>query len=92
MGAEEAERAGLVARIVSADELLTDAQKTAEQIAAFSSPAVQLAREAVQASLETNLQQGLRVERRSFYSLFGSHDQKEGMNAFLGKRDAEFER
>ncbi|MDB4222696.1 enoyl-CoA hydratase-related protein [Granulosicoccus sp.] len=92
MGAEEAERAGLVARIVSADELLTDAQKTAEQIAGFSSPAVQLAREAVQASLETNLQQGLQVERRSFYSLFGSHDQKEGMSAFLGKRDAEFER
>ncbi|MFT6307208.1 MAG: enoyl-CoA hydratase [Granulosicoccus sp.] len=92
MGAEEAERAGLVARIVSADELLSDVQKTAEQIAGFSAPAVQLARESVQASLETNLQQGLRVERRSFYSLFGSHDQKEGMSAFLAKRDAEFTR
>lgn len=92
MGAEEAERAGLVARIVSAEELLSNAQKTAERIAGFSAPAVQLAREAVQASLETNLQQGLRVERRSFYSLFGSSDQKEGMSAFLAKRDAEFER
>jgi len=90
MKAEEAERAGLVARIVVADELLSYAQATAEQIAGFSATAVQLAREAVLASLETNLQQGLQMERRAFYSLFGSHDQKEGMQAFLDKRDANF--
>ena len=92
MKAEEAERAGLVARVVPAAELLSEAQKAAERIAGYSSSAVQLVREAVQASLETNLQQGLLVERRSFYSLFGSHDQKEGMGAFLDKRDAKFER
>ena len=92
MNAAEAEQAGLVARVVTAEELLPDAQKTAERIAGYSSPAVQLVREAVQASLETSLQQGLQVERRSFYSLFGSHDQKEGMSAFLAKRDAEFKR
>lgn len=90
MKADEAERSGLVARIVSADELLSDAQLTAERIAAFSSPAVQLVREAVQASLDTSLHQGLCVERRSFYSLFGTIDQKEGMAAFLAKRDPKF--
>lgn len=92
MKADEAERAGLVARIVAADELLSDAQQTAERIAGYSSPAVQLVREAVQASLDTSLQQGLQVERRSFYSLFGTDDQKEGMTAFLAKRDAKFSR
>jgi len=92
MGAEEAERAGLVARITTADALMADAQATAEKIASFSTPAVLLAKEAVQASLETNLEQGLLVERRGFYSLFGTGDQKEGMKAFLGKRDPQFER
>lgn len=92
MDADEAERSGLVARVVSIDALLGDAQKTAERIAGYSAPAVQLVRESVQLSLETNLRAGLHVERRSFYSLFGSPDQKEGMGAFLSKRDAKFTR
>lgn len=92
MKAEEAERAGLVARVLPTGSLLAEAQASAEQIAGFSAPALQLAREAVQASLETNLQKGLQIERRAFYSLFGSYDQKEGMRAFLDKRDARFDR
>jgi enoyl-CoA hydratase len=77
---------------VSAEDLLSDVQKTAEQVSGFSAPAVLLAKEAVKASLEAGLEQGLHVERRGFYSLFGSADQKEGMNAFLAKRDAKFTR
>jgi len=82
MSAEEAERAGLVSRIIPNDELLIETQKTAEKIAQYSASAVQLARESVQAAYETNLQQGLAVERNSFYSLFGTEDQIEGMQLY----------
>lgn len=90
MGAEEAERSGLVARVLPLDDLPAEAQKVAAQIASFSGPSVQLAREAVNAALNTSLDQGLEYERRAFYSLFGTEDQKEGMLAFSEKRDPLF--
>lgn len=92
MGVEEAERSGLVARQVDSERLLDEAQKIAEDIASYSATAVQLARESVQAAWESSLQQGLLLERRYFYSLFGSTDQLEGMRAFSEKRDPDFER
>jgi enoyl-CoA hydratase len=90
MGAEEAERAGLVARVVPATELLTIALKAAADIAAYSTPAALLAKEAVNRSQETTLAEGLLWEKRTFQSLFGTADQKEGMAAFLEKRQATF--
>lgn len=92
MDADEAERAGLVSRVVPVADLVNEATKAAKTIAAFSAPAVLLAREAVKASESTTLEQGLAVERHSFYSLFGSNDQKEGMLAFSEKRKADFVR
>lgn len=92
MEVEEAERSGLVARQVDSERLLDEAQKVAEDIASYSATAVQLARESVQAAWESSLQQGLLLERRYFYSLFGSTDQLEGMRAFSEKRDPDFER
>jgi enoyl-CoA hydratase len=90
MDATEAERAGLVARVVPATELLDTAIKAAEEIASFSAPAVLLAKEAVNRAFETSLAEGLRFERRTFQALFGTPDQKEGMGAFVEKRKAEF--
>lgn len=90
MGAEEAERAGLVARIVPAADLLAEALKTAATIAAMSLPAVLMAKEAVNRAFETTLTEGIRHERRLFYSLFATNDQKEGMSAFIEKRKAAF--
>ncbi|ASJ75499.1 enoyl-CoA hydratase [Granulosicoccus antarcticus] len=92
MDAEEAERAGLVSRIVPQAELLDEARKAALQIASFSATAVQLARESVDAALTTTLDQGLHLERRSFFSLFGTEDQREGMQAFIDKRTPDFKR
>jgi enoyl-CoA hydratase len=92
MDAQEAERAGLVSRIVPLATLLDEARQIAQQIASFSAPAVQLARESINAALNTTLEQGLAIERRAFYSLFGSHDQQEGMRAFVEKRSPEFTR
>jgi len=92
MGVKEAERAGMVSRIVPTENLLEEAKSVAETIAAFPAPAVLLAKEAVDASLETNLTQGLQIERRSFHSLFGTEDQREGMAAFTEKRQARFTR
>ena len=92
MNAAEAESSGLVARVIDAEALLEEAQRTAEKIAGYSSAAIQLVRESVQAAGETSLQQGLMLERRYFYSLFGTADQKEGMLAFTEKRDPVFER
>ncbi|MFK7852964.1 MAG: enoyl-CoA hydratase-related protein [Granulosicoccus sp.] len=92
MNATEAERAGLVSRVVPVADLLPDAQKTALLISGFSAPAVTLAREAVNAAENTSLSQGLEIERRFFYSLFGTEDQKEGMSAFVEKRKATFSR
>lgn len=86
MDAEEAERAGLVSRILPADELLDNAIETAQQIADKSRVAVLMAKEAVNRAFETTLAEGVRFERRLFQSLFASEDQKEGMAAFLDKR------
>ncbi|NMM44883.1 enoyl-CoA hydratase [Rhodospirillaceae bacterium KN72] len=86
MDAEEAERSGLVSRIVPNDELLSDALKTAQQIAGLSRPIVLMAKECVNRSYETTLSEGVRYERRVFHSTFATEDQKEGMAAFAEKR------
>jgi enoyl-CoA hydratase len=91
MGAEEAERAGLVSRIVPADQLLDEALKVAETIAAKSLPTAMIAKEAVNRALETTLAEGVRFERRVFHSLFALEDQKEGMAAFVEKREPNFQ-
>ncbi|MCX4097337.1 enoyl-CoA hydratase [Nocardia sp. alder85J] len=90
MDATEAERAGLVARIVPAAELLATALEVAETIASLSLPSVLVAKEVVNRSYETTLSEGLRFERRVFHSLFATEDQKEGMAAFVEKRAANF--
>ena len=90
MDAVEAERAGLVSRIVPAAGLLEDALKTAAAIAALSAPALYAAKESVNRAYETTLAEGIRFERRIFHSLFATHDQKEGMHAFAEKRPADF--
>jgi enoyl-CoA hydratase len=86
MDAAEAERAGLVARVVPAADLLAEAMKTATQIAAMPPLAALAVKEQVNAAFETTLMQGLLLERRLFHSLFGTADQKEGMAAFVEKR------
>ncbi|WP_227998774.1 enoyl-CoA hydratase [Nocardia australiensis] len=90
MDAEEAERAGLVSRIVPAADLLATALEVAETIAALSLPVTMIAKEAVNRSFETTLAEGLRFERRVFHSLFAINDQKEGMAAFVEKRPPNF--
>ncbi|HEY2184774.1 MAG TPA: enoyl-CoA hydratase [Xanthobacteraceae bacterium] len=90
MDAAEAERAGLVARVVPASALLDEAMKVAEAVASLSLPSVLAAKEAVNRALETPLSEGLRFERRIFHGLFATHDQKEGMAAFVEKRPAKF--
>jgi enoyl-CoA hydratase len=88
--ADEAERAGLVARVVPAGDTVEEALKAAEVIASKSKPAAMLAKEAVNAAFETGLAQGVLFERRLFHSLFATEDQKEGMAAFSEKRQPEF--
>jgi enoyl-CoA hydratase len=90
MGAEEAEGAGLVARVVPADQLLDEAMKTAEAIAAMAPLAAIATKEMVNAAFETGLSQGIVFERRLFHGLFGTEDQKEGMSAFVDKRKPEW--
>ena len=90
MDAEEAERAGLVSRIVPASDLLEEAIKTAEKIAAMSRPIAMMAKESVNRAYETTLAEGLRFERRLFHSLFATEDQTEGMTAFVEKRKPKF--
>ena len=90
MDAAEAERSGLVARIVPAAELVDEALKVAATIAAYSAPAVFAAKESVNRAFETTLAEGLRFERRMFHALFATEDQKEGMRAFAEKRPAAF--
>ncbi|HEY4191058.1 MAG TPA: enoyl-CoA hydratase [Mesorhizobium sp.] len=90
MDAEEAERCGLVSRIVPVASLVEEALKAAEKIAGFSLPAVMMAKEAVSRSYETTLAEGLRFERRLFHSMFALADQKEGMAAFSEKRKPNF--
>ncbi len=91
MDAAEAERSGLVARIVPAADLLAEAMKAAETIASMSLPAVMVAKESIDRAFETTLTEGIRYERRVFYGLFATHDQKEGMAAFVEKRKPNFE-
>jgi enoyl-CoA hydratase len=91
MDAAEAERAGLVARIVPAASLMQEAMKIAETIAAMSLPAVIAAKEAVNRAFETPLAEGIRFERRLFHALFSTHDRAEGMAAFIEKRLPKFE-
>ncbi|GAB9465760.1 hypothetical protein Gpo141_00003157 [Globisporangium polare] len=88
--AHQAERDGLVARVVPADKLLEEALKTADKIASFSQPVVKMAKEAVNASFEQSLQEGIKFESRLFWSSFATKDQKEGMAAFVQKRKANF--
>ncbi len=90
MGVEEAERAGLVSRVVPADKLLEEAVEAATVIASMSLPAAMMAKETVNRAFEGSLNEGLLFERRVFHSLFGTEDQKEGMAAFVEKRKAAF--
>ncbi|MBX8799827.1 enoyl-CoA hydratase [Pseudochrobactrum asaccharolyticum] len=90
MDAAEAERCGLVSRVVAQDVLLDEALKAAERIASFSQLSVMMAKESVNRAFETTLQEGLRYERRSFQALFATEDQKEGMAAFVDKRTPSF--
>jgi len=90
MDAQEAERAGLVSRIVAADKLLDEALAAAAVIAEYSLPVVMMIKESVNRAFESALAEGVLFERRSFHSLFGTADQREGMTAFLEKRKPEF--
>ncbi|MDQ4062006.1 MAG: enoyl-CoA hydratase [Pseudomonadota bacterium] len=90
MDAAEAERCGLVSRVVPADRLLDEAMQTAERMAGLSLPALMMAKESVNRAFETTLSEGVRFERRVFHSLFATEDQKEGMTAFAEKRPARF--
>jgi len=87
MDAAEAERAGLVSRVVAADALVTEALGAARAIAGYSRPAVRMARECVHRAYETTLSEGVLYERRVFFSSFALEDQKEGMQAFVEKRE-----
>ncbi len=90
MDAEEAERAGLVSRVVPAKKLMDEAMAAAGKIAEKSALTVMAVKEAVNRSQETSLREGLLFERRVFHSLFATEDQAEGMSAFLEKREAQF--
>ena len=90
MDATEAERCGLVSRIVPAADLVEEAVKTAATIAGMSKPAAMMTKEAVNRAYETTLAEGLRHERRVFHAMFATEDQKEGMAAFVEKRPAKF--
>jgi enoyl-CoA hydratase len=91
MDAAEAERSGLVARVVPVASLMDETMKIATTIASMSLPAVMLAKEAVNRAFETTLAEGVLFERRVFHSLFATADQKEGMAAFVEKRPAKFQ-
>jgi enoyl-CoA hydratase len=90
MDASEAERSGLVSRVVAADKLMEEALGAALQISDFSRIAVMAAKEAVNRAFESGLSDGVMFERRMFHALFATQDQKEGMDAFLNKRTPEF--
>jgi enoyl-CoA hydratase len=91
MNADEAERSGLVARVVPAADLLAEAMKTAETIASLSLPIVMMTKESVNRAYETTLAEGIRFERRVFHAMFATADQTEGMTAFVEKREPKFE-
>ena len=90
MDAAEAERSGLVARVVPLADLMTEALKAAETVASKSLPSVMMAKEAVNRAFEMPLAEGITYERRLFHSLFATEDQKEGMAAFVEKRPPQF--
>ena len=90
MDAAEAERCGLVSRVVPAAQLMAEALSAAKIIAGYGKPSVMMAREAVDRALEVSLAEGLLYERRAFHALFATDDQKEGMTAFVEKRAAAF--
>ena len=90
MDAQEAERCGLVSRVVAADKLLDEALAVAAQIADYSLPSVMMAKEAINRAYEAPLAEGILFERRLFHALFGTEDQKEGMAAFVEKRKPKF--
>ena len=90
MDAVEAERSGIVARIVAPEKLLDEALAAAEKIASYSQPIVLMAKETVNRAFESTLAEGVRFERRLFLSMFATEDQKEGMKAFIEKRKPEF--
>ncbi len=90
MDAAEAERSGLVSRVVPADDLIGEAIKIADKIADFSLPVVMMAKETVNRAFESPLAEGIRFERRLFHAMFATEDQKEGMAAFVEKRSAQF--
>jgi enoyl-CoA hydratase/carnithine racemase len=90
MDADEAERAGLVSRVVAAADLLSEAMKAAKTIAERSVPIAMMTKETVNRAYETTLSEGVRFERRVFHAMFATHDQKEGMAAFSEKRKAAF--
>jgi enoyl-CoA hydratase len=91
MDAVEAERSGLVSRVIPAAELLADALRTAETIASMSLPITMMTKESINRAYETTLTEGIRFERRVFHSMFATTDQKEGMKAFVDKRKAVFQ-
>ncbi|MBX2837319.1 MAG: enoyl-CoA hydratase [Gammaproteobacteria bacterium] len=91
MKADEAERSGLVSRIFPADQLVDETLKLASQMAQMSTPVLQMVKDCVNTALETPLEQGIAFERRQFYSLFGTPDQKEGMTAFINKEKPKFQ-
>ncbi|MGW7535875.1 enoyl-CoA hydratase [Amycolatopsis sp. NPDC054798] len=90
MDAAEAERAGLVSRVVAADELMQEALTAADTICGLGMPSVMLAKDCVNRAFESPLSEGLTYERRMFQALFGTEDQREGMDAFLAKRTPQF--
>ena len=90
MDAQEAERAGLVSRVVPADKLMEEAMAAAEKIASYSLPVTMMAKEAVNRAYESTLAEGVHFERRMFHAAFALEDQKEGMAAFVEKRKPKF--
>jgi enoyl-CoA hydratase len=90
MDAQEAERAGLVSRVVPAERLMEEAMGAAKTISEMSLPIVMMVKESINASYESSLSEGIRFERRLFHAAFATEDQKEGMKAFLEKRPAKF--
>ncbi|HEX2556046.1 MAG TPA: enoyl-CoA hydratase [Microvirga sp.] len=91
MDAQEAERSGLVSRVVPAADLMAEALKAAEAVAAMSLPIAMMTKESINRAYETTLAEGIRFERRVFHAMFATHDQKEGMGAFVEKRRADFQ-